>query len=133
MMLRGNRNTCKSKFNGVTSYRSKDKALEQRSYQLYPDIGLLQANITWAQSAWGGDYYWKVALLNKFKITLTPAMLMFIRKLTLLRAWDLAVSTRCLKYHNEITLHGIVLCFALLCGICIVYTMFSAVFLVIGD
>ena len=103
VMLRGNSNGCESKFNVVTRYRSKDKALEQRSYQLYTDIGLLQANITWARNAWGGDYHWMVALLSKFDITPTPAMLMCIRKLALLRARDLArkKSRECMDARNS--------------------------------
>ena len=62
-MLRCNSILCESSFSVVTKYRGKDKALEQRSYECFTDMGLLQSNLTWARNTWGDDYHWIAELL----------------------------------------------------------------------
>lgn len=88
-MLRGNSNLCESDFSVVAKFRGKDKALQQRSYECYTDIGLLQANLTWARSAWGNDYHWFADLLEQFKLKPTVTMLQWINVVADRRLKDL--------------------------------------------
>ena len=88
-MLRGNSNICENTFSVVAKFRRKDKALEQKSYNFFTDIGLAQSNLTWARNEWGEDYHWVNDFLGKFGLTSLPVMKSWISQVADQRAKDL--------------------------------------------
>ena len=66
-------NVRESRFNVVTKYRSKNKALEKSAYEFFTNMGLILGNMTWAYDAYSPDYHWMIELLERMKLSVRQA------------------------------------------------------------
>ena len=100
----GHSNAVEASHNVLIRFRSKDIYLERLHYQLFTNLGLLQANLTYMHAKLGASYHWLPELYRRMKLSVFEGIVEALEKHSARRKRELELAKTTPKKKRRVEL-----------------------------